>query len=622
MSGPKPSPALSAAQGARPDLALGYSGRDYDSLRRLMLDQVSTLMPGSDWGHPANPMAVLVEALAAAGDYLSYQLDAVTTEGYLPTARLRRSVKRHARLLDYRLHDGCNARAWLLLTVDRDAVLPSGTRAVTAQAAARGPILSPDDPSFAFSSDAVFFETLESTILRTAFNDIEVLRANDGVADLPAGATGALFGEAAFTLTAGDWLAFDDARGAHVVRVVAVAARPQNVGGKTVEIRWHVEDALPRSFQIADVSVTANVVLLDEGARTTHVFAEPVAIADLGVLPLAGSSIVSAPPPWTRGDYAASAAAMTAVDPADAVPSIVLVPADPHAEPWTAWPDLLAATRLTRAFVVDLDESGAPELRFGDGVLGRAPGSERIASVIFREGGGAAGNIAAGGLVHLITDAPVTALRQPLPATGGVDRGDLESARRLAPDAFRDQRRIASAPDAAAVAYAHPMAGRVTATATRQQFRIHVEPASPFAVEDVLTAIAPDVVRALPAGSTVTLLPPRPMAIDMMLTVVAAPGVDPDQVRRRLAVRFGAEPLGGSPTSFFASGQRPMGAPLFFSDVLEAALAVPGVAGVDSGATATRFSAEGVDGLMDGFIPLGPDQTPVAGAIAFEVTST
>ena len=55
----------------------------------------------------------LVEVLAYVGDYLSYYQDAVATEAYLDTARQRISVRRHARLVDYRMHEGCNARAWV-----------------------------------------------------------------------------------------------------------------------------------------------------------------------------------------------------------------------------------------------------------------------------------------------------------------------------------------------------------------------------------------------------------------------------------------------------------------------------------------------------------------------------
>ena len=65
-----------------------------------------------DWRerNPADLGVALVELLAYVGDHLSYRQDAVATEAYLGTARRRVSVRRHARLVDYRMHDGCNAR--------------------------------------------------------------------------------------------------------------------------------------------------------------------------------------------------------------------------------------------------------------------------------------------------------------------------------------------------------------------------------------------------------------------------------------------------------------------------------------------------------------------------------
>ena len=62
----------------------------------------------------------LVELLAYVGDHLSYYQDAVATEAYLGTARQRISVRRHARLVDYAMHEGCNARAWVTIRSDEN----------------------------------------------------------------------------------------------------------------------------------------------------------------------------------------------------------------------------------------------------------------------------------------------------------------------------------------------------------------------------------------------------------------------------------------------------------------------------------------------------------------------
>lgn len=99
---------------------VNYLARDYQSFRQVILDRMALIMP--DWRerHAADLGMTLVELLAYMGDHLSYYQDAVATEAYLGTARSRISVRRHARLVDYNLHEGCNARTFLRIEVDRD----------------------------------------------------------------------------------------------------------------------------------------------------------------------------------------------------------------------------------------------------------------------------------------------------------------------------------------------------------------------------------------------------------------------------------------------------------------------------------------------------------------------
>ncbi len=104
----------------QPDI--DYLAKDYESFRELILDRLALIMPEWQETHAPDLGITLVELLAYAGDYLSYYQDAVATEAYLGTARQRISVRRHARLVDYLMHDGCSARAWLTLWTDTDQV--------------------------------------------------------------------------------------------------------------------------------------------------------------------------------------------------------------------------------------------------------------------------------------------------------------------------------------------------------------------------------------------------------------------------------------------------------------------------------------------------------------------
>jgi len=123
-----------------PEPEIDYLSKDYASFRQLILDRLSLIMPEWKETHVPDFGIAMVELLAYVGDYLSYYQDAVATEAYLGTARERISIRRHALLVDYQMHEGCNARAWVCVTPDRDAVLrdPKNVYFITGQNASYG----------------------------------------------------------------------------------------------------------------------------------------------------------------------------------------------------------------------------------------------------------------------------------------------------------------------------------------------------------------------------------------------------------------------------------------------------------------------------------------------------
>src|SRR5206468_11241448 len=124
--------------------AVDYLAKDYESFRRLMLDRLGALVPGFRERNPADLQVTLVELLAYAGDQLSYAQDAVATEAYLGTARSRVSLRRHARLIDYLVDEGENARVWIQFQAGEEGVvLPKGTQIVP-RIAGVAPRLDPD----------------------------------------------------------------------------------------------------------------------------------------------------------------------------------------------------------------------------------------------------------------------------------------------------------------------------------------------------------------------------------------------------------------------------------------------------------------------------------------------
>lgn len=114
----KPKEVVSPPRLIEPDIS--YLAKDYASFRQLILDRMALILPEWKERHPPDLGMALVEILAYAGDHLSYYQDAVATEAYLDTARQRISVRRHVRLVDYRMHEGCNARTWVFVETDQD----------------------------------------------------------------------------------------------------------------------------------------------------------------------------------------------------------------------------------------------------------------------------------------------------------------------------------------------------------------------------------------------------------------------------------------------------------------------------------------------------------------------
>ncbi|MGW2786937.1 putative baseplate assembly protein [Streptomyces populi] len=183
---------------------IDYTARDYDSLRRLLLDRMSLTVPGQVERHVPDLGVTLVELLAHTADRLAYQQDAVATEAYLDTARRRVSVRRHVRLVDYAMHDGCNARTFVTLEVDRQVELRAGTYRFAAvdlsgldprERPGLGTVVADDDLD-ALRDRAALLEVFEplgtrDVTLRPQHNAIRFWNWGDEECSLPAGATSA-----------------------------------------------------------------------------------------------------------------------------------------------------------------------------------------------------------------------------------------------------------------------------------------------------------------------------------------------------------------------------------------------------------------------------------------------
>jgi hypothetical protein len=146
---------------------INYLAKDYGSFRQIILDRLSQIMPGWKERHVPDLGVTLAEILAYTGDYLSYYQDAIATEAYLGTSRQRISVRRHARLVDYPMHEGCNARAWVAVETNQPETIfdPQQIYLITRfeSAPESGGILSADDLRSISTNRYEVFEPLVET---------------------------------------------------------------------------------------------------------------------------------------------------------------------------------------------------------------------------------------------------------------------------------------------------------------------------------------------------------------------------------------------------------------------------------------------------------------------------
>lgn len=190
---------LAAPQAVLPMPEINYLARDYGSFRQLMLDRLAVTMPSWQEQHVPDIGIALVEVLAYVADHLSYYQDAVATEAYLGTARQRISVRRHARLIDFAMHEGCNARAFVFVdTGSQDVAIedPASILFVAGYNGPRppggGPLLL-DRLSFGPADQPVVFEPMADgrIELYSAHNSISFYTWGDRDCCLPPGATSA-----------------------------------------------------------------------------------------------------------------------------------------------------------------------------------------------------------------------------------------------------------------------------------------------------------------------------------------------------------------------------------------------------------------------------------------------
>ncbi len=596
--------------------SIDYLAKDYESFRRLMLERMTLAIPSWSERNPSDYGIAVIEVLAYAADNLSYYQDAVGTEAYLGTARRRVSLTRHARLLDYSVGNGSNARTWIQIDVSEEPKKLLLRRGTPVYAESPGAPSSISITSTSVHQDpdgrqnpppsSNTFEVLADTYV--AHDHLTMSLYTWGSLDfaLPAGATSAALAGCFSGLEAGDVLIFapfdsttgETVKTAPLGHPVRLSKKPKcttdpTLGEEITEIVWFAADALPLPMPVAgrvaggvrrDLTlVLGNLVPIDQGQTVAE---------ELPVVPPVGTYTPALSNRWVTQaspfDPVASrrlpATDFLHPDQALAMPAIYLAELSAGGETLATWrplPDLLASGPFANAFVVEVETDGSARLRFGDGQYGRRPlpGTRFLAT--YRIGLGADGNLGPGTIKRLEADR-VLGVGNPLQAVGGTNPENESRIRLLAPQALAAQERCVTEADFVDAAESFPGVRRAaanwvwTGSWTTAFVYVEREGGRPFDLyfESGLKAhLEPRVL----AGTALRILAACYLPLDIALTIYPRPGVLTIDVERALRVAFSAV----DPNGFFAADRFTFGQPVYLSEVITRAASVSGVARVD-----------------------------------------
>ncbi len=443
-------------------VAIDYLAKDYSGFRQALLDFIPTRQPTWTEQSEGDIGMMLLELLAAQADWLSYQQDRVANEAFLGTASTRRSVGGHLALLGYQLDEGAAASTWMQFTVapltppgDRIVSIPVGAAVTTKHKRTDPSVLDPRHTS----EPVIVFETLADATLHSDHNAFTLYDWGHLDCCLAKEATSAAFiGEFPF-LQIGDWIAFVDDLGHR--DAVRLTEEPSilpidPVNGSPTDpltfVTWSPETPLSIGYCASRTHVHGNLVLATHGETVDNEALRDLTPDEL----IEVSNEIASRKPWQeipRQRLSLALGPLTHIDastfdlisgidadPNQARPSISTLQLEIAGLDWKQLPTLLDSEPDDEVYRVEISDDGVATVVFGNDCNGAAPDETEDVFATYRIGIGTVGNVGAETLVEFgedLTLLNITAVTNPLPASGGRDPESRDHARRYGPETFK-----------------------------------------------------------------------------------------------------------------------------------------------------------------------------------------
>jgi hypothetical protein len=620
---PQPPICLPLADNTPP---IDYLAKDFLSFRKALSDFSALRYPEWKERSEADFGMMFMEALCALADDLSYTQDRIAAEASLETATQRRSIVRHARLVDYEPRPATAARTMLQFDVNTGvSSLPVGL-VVTAQGAA-GEIIPFETGTGLVNPDTGLPKRENPFAVSSQWNrGINPYWWDDSQRCLSAGANNLWIKGHGFNFQGGEALLIETAgittADPKIQEIVYLLDDPTKAaieeidslfGEMVTHIFW--KSKLKFDHDLTRTILAGNLVPAIQGSRYTETFQipqedSPSLIPSPIPLALVRAGANSTPdyliPQYLYTLKNGAIAWLGQDDPETApLPEILLSLGTGQA--WIWYRKLLNANPFENAFTVDpvsfrriapnsdhsvmfdYDSDVGDTIRFGDGTFGELPNPEDVFQVTYRVGGGAIGNVAADTITSVdLTFTDVVGVTNPFPATGGADAESAERVRRLAPQAFRaKQFRAVRVSDYQAAAQSLPWVQRAGTVFrwTGSWLTVFTTP-DPLGSEVLTVTQHTELIELLNryrlAGYESYVPSPRYVSLDLKIQVCARPDAFRGDVEANLLMVLSAAKFPDGRTGFFQPDRWSFGQSLERSAIEAAIQQAYGVAGVVS----------------------------------------
>jgi hypothetical protein len=629
---------LPTADAPLPAPAIDYLAKDFDSFRHTMITALMQRVPGWQPTSEADLDQVLLELFSAAADGLSDFQDRVMNEAYFGTARRRVSLARHARLMNYHIHQGNQASAWLALELApaKSGTLPVGLTAWTGAAAE----LTERSQVFVSRDTATLHTLLNRMGLYTWSDTQPALAAGSVSADLRLTVAGMgaavtvrdLFRSGSVSrLLIQEWIdpttgnsGGRDPRTRQLLRLLpgpgaADALQDPLTGDWFVRVRWRDADALQRNYcftidcptgKIEDVSqFHGNLVRAFHGRAHAVDFVDPSQpLTALNQYHYERSGTDDLEDRWgtvchlpdvspktsdARGARAElQPLAYRDTPPGGETPPVSTLSVEVELpggarDRWNERISLVHSAEDGDDFVVETDEERRSLLRFGNGTNGMTLPDKAVVHCTYQIGVPLEGNVGADSIVRLDTSLDLlldgATIWNPFDVDDGRNPEPPALIIRRVPEAYRArQLRAVTLADYVHRAEELPGVSRASAryawTGGWRTVRVTIDPAGTTVLDDTLRRQLADYLDAVRLiGEDLEIRPPRfvPLRIDVALCVDE--GYWPDDVRAFVEQEFSTGYTADGRRGFFHPDEWTFGQELHASQIVGRLQAVEGV---------------------------------------------